>query len=222
MSKPPKRSEGSDRRPVSRFPRWFRAEAISLAELGVQTFAVVLGILLALAINSWNESRHQQQRARLAMQSILDETAVNMKMLQQRADFLDHMAAAMEKSPANRAATTKKPCYTWHRWNGLRYPLVITAAYQTAISTQAMAHMPYKRVEEMEKVYSLLDLTEKIYDTDGAQILLGNEPQSLGFCVAIVREIANWNVNTIEGMERFMREYDRTVPASEPAAPPGH
>ncbi len=215
-----KDSQDSGKDRGSRFRRWFRAEAISLAELGVQTFAVVLGILLALAINSWNESRHQQQRTHLAMQSILDETGVNIKMLEQRTVFLEHMAAAMERSPANQAANTDKPCYAWDGFDGLRYPLVIKAAYQTAMSTQAMAHMPYKRAEQMEEVYSSLDLMQKVYDTDGAQILLGHEPQSLSFCVGIVREIARNNRITIKGMQHFMREYGRKVPASEPVPPP--
>lgn len=222
MNEPENDPKESDKDRASRLRRWFRAESVSLAELGVQTFAVVFGILLALAINSWNESRHQQQRTHLAMQSILDETGTNIKMLEQRTVFLEHMADDMKKSPSNHAGKTDRPCYTWDGWNGLRYPLVINAAYQTAISTQAMAHMPYQRAEQMEEVYSSLNLTQKVYDTDGAQILLGNEPQSLGFCIAMVREIARWNRHTIEGMQRFMRNYGRAVSAFKLAPPPPH
>ena len=55
-------SRGSGKNGASRFRRWFRAETISLAELGVQTFAVVLGILLAqvLAVPSRETPRIQE------------------------------------------------------------------------------------------------------------------------------------------------------------------
>ncbi len=215
-------SRGSGKNGASRFRHLFHTETISLAELGIQTFAVVLGILLALAINSWNESRHQDRTAQLAMQSILDETGINLKMLEQRTRHLENMTTAMKNSPANHDAMSKKPCYAWDGFSGLQYPQVIEAAYQTAISTQALAHIPFKQAESVAEVYSSLKLATKLYGTDGERFLLGQAPHSLTFCLAFIHELTHWNRHTIRDMQHFMREYNRAAPASKPVAPPAH
>ncbi|HEV7489949.1 MAG TPA: hypothetical protein VGO25_04030 [Rhodanobacteraceae bacterium] len=56
---------------------WFRRESVSIAELGVQTFAVVLGILLALAIDDWRKERETRESTAAAMSAIRAELETN-------------------------------------------------------------------------------------------------------------------------------------------------
>lgn len=63
------RPESEDVRVAAR-RTWFRRESISLGDVVLQLFVVVLGILLALAIDDWKKSRETAQHASAAPPAI--------------------------------------------------------------------------------------------------------------------------------------------------------
>ena len=60
--------------PRPKLPRW---SLTGLKTLGIQTFPVVLGVLLALALTQWNDDRIHKLQAQEATARTLDEVRLN-------------------------------------------------------------------------------------------------------------------------------------------------
>ena len=53
----------------------------SIQKLVIEVFSIVLGMLLALAVNEWSEQRSQQSQAESALQNISNELRSNLEFL---------------------------------------------------------------------------------------------------------------------------------------------
>ena len=202
--------------PPRRRRRWFRRAPINLGELAVETIAVVLGILLALWINDWQNRRQQQATVDQAMTSIRAELAVNRRLLRHHTEHMYGMTRRMTASPLNKGPS--RTCTDWDEWDGLNLPPLQDAAYQTSIATQALANMPFKQAQEVARVYSEQQLIRKVYEIDGS-MLLDRASAPLGFCTDIAVEIGNADM-------RLSQAYDTLLgpdPEPRPTAPrPAH
>ncbi len=67
---PPPANEDAAAAPASRRRPWFRREPIDLGEVLVETIAVLLGVLIALAIDRWHEQATEQRNVASAVESI--------------------------------------------------------------------------------------------------------------------------------------------------------
>ncbi|HEY6985742.1 MAG TPA: hypothetical protein VH375_06655 [Rhodanobacteraceae bacterium] len=171
----------------------FRREAVSIAELGVQTFAVVLGILLALAIDGWRKDRETGQGVATAMSAIHAELAANAAQISATHDRLH---ALLDALAADEKVTAEvKPCNEYEHWNGIGLPVLLDAAYQTTIATQALAHTDFSRAQVIAKAYGLqqmyLDERGKVID-----VLMRLQPMPAGFCRGVVEELTGLNDST--------------------------
>lgn len=170
--------------------RWLRREAISLGDLVVQIFAVVVGILLALFINDWVTQRQQQTTVNEAMRAMHAEVSRNRNALRAQTQHLFSMAQAMQEASANRDQSARL-CMDWQGWSGVNAPNLTDAAYQTAIATQALANMPFKQAQIVAQVYGWQHLYQKFDDVD--ENLLIQHPQNLKFCVSAIEDIVQNN-----------------------------
>jgi len=130
----------------------FRREAISVAELGVQTFAVVLGILLALAIDDWRHDRETRETLAAAMSAVHAELEANDREITQTDERLHKLVDAL-KIDEKTAATKQRPCNEYDDWNGIGVPVLLDAAYQTTIATQVFAHTDFSRAQTIAEAY---------------------------------------------------------------------
>ncbi|HET7662254.1 MAG TPA: hypothetical protein VFK31_01330 [Rhodanobacteraceae bacterium] len=168
--------------------RWLRREAINLGDFVVQIFAVVLGILLALFIDN-RATEHQQQNAvDDAMHSIQAELVANRAALHDSVAYLYRRAARMQKAPENQNQPPR-PCYLWSQWGGTGAVNLTDAAYQTAIATQALSHMPFKQAQQIAQVYGKQRITRKSFSLIRTNILIAG-PHSLDLCVSAIRNFA--------------------------------
>lgn len=132
--------------------RWLRRGAIDLGDVVVQIIAVVVGILLALFINNWVTERQQQDAVDVAMRAIHAELAANRAALRENAGRLHKMAADLRSAPENRNQAPR-PCAAWPQWGGTGVVNLVDAAYQTAIATQALSHMPFEQAQRIAQAY---------------------------------------------------------------------
>ena len=122
-----------------------RSSRIPWLKLGVETFFVVLGVLLALALDEWRQGRREQEVVVLALQNIRDEIQANRAEVQRALTLHREQMGLLEKTPDLALA--------------LRPAMIRNNAWQAAQSSQAAARMDFSAVaafskmEELQKVY---------------------------------------------------------------------
>lgn len=169
-----------DARPRKRW-RWLRRDAINLGDVVVQVFSVVVGILLALFINDRVMQRQQQQTVDEAMRAIHAELVANRAALHQSAAQLTAMAVAMRDSPGNQNESPRW-CFQWDGWNGTNTANLVDAAYQTAIATLALSHMPFTQAQRVAQAYGHQRIHQNAFDMVHNRILVAG-PQPLEVCL---------------------------------------
>ena len=180
----------SARRASSSRRAWFHRESISLGEIAVQTFAVVLGILFALGIDGWKKDRDTRENVVDAMRAVNVEISANRKDLQHQREHLLAEQSALLADAKERKDDARRACYENTGWNGMGGPLLLDAAYQTAIATQAFSHMEFARSQAIATSYgmqkSYLDYHGRILD-----LVLRGTPSKEDFCAGLLGELAN-------------------------------
>ncbi len=171
--------------PANRLRRWFHRESISLAEIAVQTFSVVLGVLLALAIGEWSRDREERKQVETALKALRAEVEANRaevtKGLKYIADTDAEMAAKAKADPPS----GPRPCVETPGWHGVASPLLLDSAYQTAIATQTLAHMDFNQAQQVARVYAKQREFQK-YSEYLVSFLLPQRPMSVESCRFVI------------------------------------
>ena len=168
--------------------RWLRRGAIDLGDVVVQIFAVVTGILLALFIDNRVTDRQQQNTVEEATRAIHAELAANRAALHENAGRLHRMATHLESATENRNQAPR-PCYEWPQWEGTGAVNLVDAAYQTAIATQALSHMPFERAQRIAQAYGYQHFYQQAFNVFRTQFL---KPAPASQCAA---ELKNFGHN---------------------------
>jgi hypothetical protein len=163
--------------------RWLRRGAIDLGDVVVQIFAVVIGILLALLINNWVTERQQQDAVDVAVRAIHAELTTNRAGLRKNAERLNRMATNLEGATENRNLPPR-PCYQWPQWQGTGAVNLVDAAYQTAIATQALSHMPFEQAQRIAQAYGYQHFYEQAFNLFRSMFL---KPAAASQCAADLR-----------------------------------
>jgi hypothetical protein len=112
--------------------------------LAIETFSVVLGIILAFGANAWHEQRTHAADAHEAMVAIRNELAINDSVLHTKLayhrEMQDSLTALLGRTKTREAAGGQLAI---KNWNGLQPPQLLDDAWQTARSTQAIQYVPY-------------------------------------------------------------------------------
>lgn len=165
----------------------FRREPINPGEVLVEILAVVLGVLIALAIDRWHEGVREQQIVDSALLSIRSELDRNGLEAQEHTAHLAAMAEAMQAS--NGENPQQLPCMGYEGWAGIQLPMLLDTAYEVAIATQALAKMPYQQASQIGAAYGAQRYMQNLYDKAG-ELMLADHPTHLGTCIGISREVA--------------------------------
>ncbi|HEX7916011.1 hypothetical protein [Rudaea sp.] len=134
--------------------RWFHRESISLAEIAVQTFSVVLGVLLALAIGQWSHDRDERRQVEAALLALRAEMESSRAEIAHSFEQIAKADAEMAEQAKSAASTAPRPCAEVPGWHGVVSPLLLDSAYQTAIATQTLAHMDFGQAQQVARVYA--------------------------------------------------------------------
>jgi type II secretory pathway pseudopilin PulG len=128
----------------------------SIGDLAVESAMIVLSVLLALAASRWVDSRKQQQLATQALASFDHEIRANQQRVLAVYPYHQALAAAARRLDS---LGTIRSYADWKRqfpgWSGFRPPDVTTTAWQTALTTGALANLPYRQVGALSDAYTL-------------------------------------------------------------------
>jgi hypothetical protein len=194
--------------------RWLRYEAISLGDVILQIFSVVVGILLALFIDGWSTERQERATVDTAMEAIRAELAENRIALRTHAKRMFEMAKRIQGSAKNIGQPPRR-CYEWDQWRGIGGLNLVDAAYQTAIATQAFAHMPFAQASQVAQTYGWQRYFQKGFDLNGT--LLMGHPQALEFCVGVIEGIGHDDLQLDAEYARLIGTAGAPLPPASPS-----
>lgn len=131
-------------------------------------------------INNWVTQRQQRANVHTAIEAVHAELAANRITVREDAAGLYRTAREMLDSPKNKSRSPRA-CYLWDQFQ--LHALVLTdAAYQAAISTQALADMPFKQAQRIAEAYGSQRSFMEGRSTFENRIVASG-PQTLDMCV---------------------------------------
>ena len=173
--------------------RWLRLGHLELSDLLVETFSVLLGVLLALAINAWVQSRQTQHRLDEARSSIREELLADRERVLASASYYHRINQAIDS--ASKAEHPPLHCDDLPQWTGLITPLFVRAAYDTAGNSGIFAEMKFEDVRRIARLYAELARYEafsgKLEDWMGQSIALNGHNFSLATCAGFSHDLEN-------------------------------
>ena len=130
----------------------------TLRSAATEILSIVIGVLLALAVNEWNEDRVHQQRAEQAVTNIIQELKSNIRLM----EIIHTNNTAIVNLPNSPEESTSK------KENRFIPGLQIQdTAWKTLISTGASAHIEYETLYIISSIYSI----QEIYKSFGRQLI---------------------------------------------------
>lgn len=109
---------------------------IPWTQLLVEAVLVISSVLLALALNNWNQNRIEENRAEQALQNIVNEIEYNAEVVKKAIDYNSSLIREMEEDP-NRGVTLKPANIRDFAWetaqasgavSNLEFPVISIAA----------------------------------------------------------------------------------------------
>jgi hypothetical protein len=165
---------------------WFRREAVSLGEVAVHTFAVVLGFLLALTIDDWKKERDTAANVAEALAAVHTELEGNRIGLRLHREHLTAMSGLLRADKT----VGLRPCSAYPSWRGTGGVLLLDAAYQTAIMTQTFAHIEFSRAQTIARAYGAQRMSQEYLGKIDDLVLRGQQLPAAD-CGGIIAELAN-------------------------------
>ena len=124
----------------------------------LEAFIVVLGVVLALAVNEWREHYNRNQHAETALEGILSELDVNRKAIDSALTYHLQLADTLRgfmRQASQRRASTALP-YPDARLFSKGYiapATLLTTAWDAANATDAVTYMNYADVLMLSRMY---------------------------------------------------------------------
>ena len=151
------------------------AGKVSLGRLALEAVMIAFGVLLAMSLESWRESRGHRQLAEEALANIRTEIARDAERIRrqipEQQKTADALGAFLDQLDAGRHPPEPHLA--------LNPPMLSAAAWNTAMSTQALAHMDFGTVQALAVFYESQRWLDRIEDAWLRQIteLRGSSPQ---------------------------------------------
>lgn len=127
------------------------AKSNSLKSGVIEVLSIVLGVLVALGANEWNENRIHRARADEAVSNIARELVQNQKLL----DTVHRINSNIVTSILSQNATTEDTQFT----PGLQ---VQNTAWNTMIATGVAEHIEYKVLHSISAAYSFQQIYREL------------------------------------------------------------
>ncbi|MEW6991326.1 hypothetical protein AADZ91_11620 [Colwelliaceae bacterium 6441] len=127
----------------------------SLRSAFTEILSIVIGVLLALAVNEWNENRVQTARANEAIKNINQEIASNIALLKIVHTNNTKVLAIIDGSEGSEDGPDKQQQFI----PGLQ---IQDTAWQTLLSTGVSEYIEFSKLYEMSAIYSIQDIYKKL------------------------------------------------------------
>lgn len=132
---------------------WLRSAP--LLELGL----IVVGALLALALEDWQEARERTERDRVMLTMVSAELSANAERLSEDSRYHNAMLAPIMQSV--RRMRQEGLFGLPEGWQGVRPIILTSAAYELALQNGTLARVPAKAALQLAEAYEQLDALER-------------------------------------------------------------
>ena len=139
----------------------FRRES-SLKTLIIEVTSIVIGVLLALAANEWNEDRIHKQRVSEALGNIVGEIEQNQRLMAVIHGPNTRIVELLENEPGSQDDGDTENVQKFIP--GLQ---IEDTAWKTLLATGVTEFMDYETLQQISSVYSV----QEIYRTLGFQLI---------------------------------------------------
>ncbi|MGA8276814.1 MAG: hypothetical protein WB784_01260 [Rhodanobacteraceae bacterium] len=216
--RPAEQPKGEGRSIAARH-RWFHRETISLAEIAVQVFSVVLGILLAFGIGNWSESRESARKVAEARTAIRAEIEANRDRLRQTAVYQANLARTVTAAVDSPAPPGR--CTEVAGWRGLQTVLLLHSAYDNAIAAGVFTNMALANGQAIATIYALQEryLLYSNKSLDWLALKFMNEGEAAG-CAGVVEDLARAGRNLLKNYDDYLSPLSAAVAGSRSTATP--
>lgn len=138
-------------------PAAFSLKRWPIQKLAIEVFSIVLGVLLALAVNEWNEQRSHEIQADSALQNISNELLSNLEVLKLIHENNTATVDAIMAEPDSESEENR---------NFIPGLQLQETAWDTLLSTGLSNYVQYERILVLSRAYSMLGL----YKNTGMQL----------------------------------------------------
>lgn len=125
-----------------------RLHSKTLGQVALEVFSIVLGVLLALAVSEWQESRSNQEKSRLALTNVRAELQSNLKLLE---TIHPINSGVVEKLLSGETDGSKDE-------NVVPGVQVRSSAWQALSTTGLGNYVDYDLLIDLSRLYSLIDV----------------------------------------------------------------
>lgn len=122
-----------------------------LPEILIEAGSIVVALLLAFAVNGWNERRQESERAEAARSAILAELRANQQEIESARSTLKDIVATLQGTLHD----SKPATHELHVNFGIS--LLSSAAWRAALATQASQRIDFAWITRIAKLYELQD-----------------------------------------------------------------
>ena len=173
-----------------------------------EVLSIVIGVLLALAVNEWNENRIQTKRADEAIQNIIHEIDSNIKLLV----IVNKNNKAVIELLNSESVASSNENNNQQFLPGLQ---IQDTAWKTLQSTGISQSIKYSRLYRLSNLYSLQEIYKKLgynllQNTATHRILLSVKEQ--GVSKSVDSKVFKADMELIESVESaLLNNYRKTL-----------
>ncbi len=178
-------------------------------QLALETFSVVLGIILALGANAWHDRRVHGADAAEAMHAIRSELGSNDSLLRVKVPY--HRAMRDSLAALLRRTTTRDApggLLAIKNWNGSQPAQLLDDAWQTARATQTIQYVPYDVVVGLSRTYAM---QQRISDVNRAFYGAVFTPQFATGGVTSLAAMESYLGDISANEAQLVEQYDREL-----------
>jgi hypothetical protein len=125
-----------------------RLHSKTLGQVALEVFSIVLGVLLALAVSEWQESRSNLEKSQLALSNVRAELQGNLKLLETIHPINSRVVEQLSSGETDSSRDeTVVP--------GVQ---IRSSAWQTLSTTGVGNYVDYDLLIELSQLYSLIDV----------------------------------------------------------------
>jgi hypothetical protein len=144
-----------DHPPVRRRRR-ILGERLPWRTILLESFFIVVAILLALAADGWRERRQEQELARTALARFHGELVANRAEVVAVRPYHDSLLTSM-RGALGTAGPIPSIAAAVPGFRGMRPAFLLNTAWETALATGALRHIDYETVHALSVAYAFQD-----------------------------------------------------------------
>jgi len=185
---------------------------------------IVLSILLALAVNQWQDARRERRLAGQAIASFRREITLNRNRLRELAPYHEHIRDEMQQLDAAHAVNRFSDLEKIQGFRGFRPAFLLETAWRTAIATGALTHIDYPTATALSTTYTLQERIDEMNRATLPTMMSGgalSDAQAAGTLrqgAFYLQDIAGLEREVLRTYDEMLTELDHTHPAAKDSA----